>query len=154
MRPLVVALLLAASASGCARLLGGSERDVVQSVPVSVDSTLRIAATQLRHHGYTVTPVGDNSLVTTPRAVPDWLGDKEGKMKGRQWFVQVNAEPHFLARGTRIEVVGYLMPEDAPRAGTSTTPSVQNAITVTSQHQLYQEVRAIATWIGDAARRK
>lgn len=154
MRPLVVAFLLAVSVGGCSRLFGGAQRDVAQSVPVNVDSTLRIAATQLRHHGYTVTPVGDNSLVTTPRPVPDWLGDKDGKMKGRQWFVQVNAEPHFLARGTRFEVTGYLVPEGAPRTGPSSTAVVQNAIAVTSQHQLYQEVRAIATWIGDAARRR
>ena len=154
MRPLVAAFLLVVSASGCSRLFGGRQNDAVQSVPVSVDSTLRIAATQLQHHGYTVTPVGDNSLVTAPRDVPGWLGDKEGNMKGRQWFVRVDAEPHFLARGTRLEVTGYLVPEGAARTGTNTTPVIQNAITVTSQHQLYQEVRAIATWIGDAARRR
>ena len=154
MRPLVVALLLTVSASGCARLLGGNAREAEQNVPVSRDSVLRIAETQLRHHGFTVTPVGDNSLVTSPRPVPEWLGSKDGQMKNRQWFVRIDVEPLFLQRGSRFSVTGYLIPEGAARTGTDTTPVVQNAITVTSEHQLYQEVRAIAGWIGDASRRK
>ena len=155
MRALVVALVLATTLSGCARVFGRSDgSDAVQSVPVSVDSILRVAATQLRHHGYEVTPAGDNGLVTAPRAVPEWLGGKDAAMKDRQWFVQINAEPHFLARGTRLEVMGYLVPESASKMITGTTPSVQNAVPVTSRHALYQEVRSIAGWIGDAARRK
>ena len=154
MRPLLVALALTLSVGGCARMLGGGRGDAVQSVPIAVDSTLRVAATQLQHHGYVVTPVGERSIVTAPRAVPDWLGEQDGQMKGRQWFVQVNVEPHYMQRGTRLEVVAFLLPNDVPRTGTTSTPQVQNAIPVTDQHRLYQEVRAIAGWIGDAARRK
>jgi hypothetical protein len=154
MRPLVVALLLSVSLGACSRLFGGSTTDAVQSVPITADSTLRIAATQLQHHGYSVTPVGARTLMTVPRPVPAWLGEQDGSMKARQWFVQVSVEPHYLARGTRLEVVGYLVPESATRPASGTTPNVQNAIPVTSEHRLYQEVRTIASWIGDAARRK
>ena len=155
MRPLVVALLLALPLGGCARLFGGGggNGEAVQSVPVNVDSTLRIAATQLQHHGYTVQPLGQNSLMTTPRPIPDWLAGKDEKMKGRTWFVQVNAQSHYLARGSRLEVIGFLVPESASRMNTSNVATVQNAIQVTDDNPLYQEVRTIATWISDAARR-
>ena len=156
MRPFVAALLLSLPLGGCAGMFGsgGGTGETVQNVPVSVDSTLRIAATQLQHHGYSVQPVGQSSLVTIPRPVPDWLGGKDPKMKGRQWFVQVSAESHFLARGTEMQVVGFLVPEGSTVPNTGTTATAQNAIQVTDKHPLYEEVRAIATWIGDEARRK
>lgn len=155
MRTLLVVLLLALPLGGCARVLGGGgRRDVVQSLPVAVDSTLRIATTQLRHHGYAVTPLGENAVITSPRPVPDWLTESDGRFKGRQWVVQVSAKSHFLARGTRFEVAGFLLPEGATQPATGTTPLVQNAIPVTDEHRLFQEVRAIAGWIGDAARRR
>lgn len=153
MRPLVVALLLALPLGGCARVFGGGSGDAVQSVPVTVDSTLRIAATQLQHHGYTVQPLGQNSLMTVPRPIPDWLVGKDQKMKGRTWFVQVNASAHYLARGSRVEVIGFLVPESASRMNTSNVATVQNAVQVTDENPLFQEVRTIASWIGDAARR-
>ena len=155
MRPLVVAFLLSLPLGGCARVFGGgSGGDAVQSVPVSVDSTLRIAATQLQHHGYTVQPLGQNSIMTTPRPIPDWLAGKDEKMKGRTWFVQVNAESHYLARGSRLVVIGFLVPESASRMNTSNVATVQNAVQVTEENPLFQEVRTIAGWIADAARRK
>lgn len=153
MRPLVAALLLAIPL-GCAHVLGGgAPTDAIQNVSTSVDSTLRIAATQLKHHGYSVQPVGDRSLVTMPRPIPEWLGGKDAKMKGRQWFVQVNSESHFLARGSRLEVIGYLVPESSTLANNTSAPTAQNAVLVKPTDALYQEVRTIATWIGDAARR-
>lgn len=155
MRRLVVALVLATTLSGCARVFGRSDgTDAVQSVPVNRDSTLRIAATQLRHHGYTVQPAGEDGLLTAPRPVPAWLAGKDTSMRARQWFVQVRAEPHFMARGTRLEVMGYLIPPSAAKPVYGTTPRVQDAILVTSKNALYQEVRSIAGWIGDEARRK
>ena len=155
MRPLVAALLLSLPLGGCAPMFGGgSNGEAVQNVPVSVDSTLRIASTQLQHHGYTVTPVGQNSVVTAPRPVPEWLVGKDAKMQGRLWFVQVTAQSHYLARGTQLNVVGFLVPPSAQQPNSGTTPQAQNAIQVTDQSPLYEEVRTIATWIGDAARRR
>jgi hypothetical protein len=155
MRPLVVALLVSLPLGGCARAFGGgSNGDAVQNVRLSADSTLRIASTQLTHHGYTVQPVGQRSLVTTPRAIPDWLGGKDPKMKGRLWFVQVNVEPQFLARGTKLAVVGFLVPESSQAANRTNAATAQNAIVVTSDNPLHQEVRTIASWIADATRRK
>ena len=85
MRPLVVALLLSLPLGGCARAFGGGRsEDAVQNVPTSVDSTLRIAATQLQHHGYTVQPLGERSVVTAPRPIPEWLGGKDAKMRSSQ----------------------------------------------------------------------
>ena len=155
MRPLVVAVLLTLSASGCATVFGGGgSTDVVQSVSISADSLLRVATTQLQHHGFVVTPVGDRSVFTTPRPVPTWLVEKDATMKDRQWVVEVHAAPHFLARGTRLEVTGYMLPESSTRPAAGSAPNVQNAIEITSKHALYPEVRAVAGWIADAARRK
>jgi len=47
-------------------------------------------------------------------------------------------------------VTAFLIP---PTAAGTTAPQVQNAIPVTSDHQLWQEVRSIARWIQDGARR-
>lgn len=136
----------------CSRFMGGGSGSTTYTVAPSVDSTLRVAATQLRHHGYTVTPVGSNSLVTAPRAVPDYLAGKDASLRGRRWFVQVTAERNAFIRGTRLDVVGYLIPQGAPTTGT--TPSVQRAERVDSKQPLHQEVRSIAGWIADAANRK
>lgn len=154
MRPLLVVLLLSLPLGGCARVFGGSRGDVAQSLPVPADSALRIATTQLRHHGYTVTPLGENAVITSPRPVPVWLTEKDARFKDRQWVVQVSAQPHYLARGTRFEVSGFLLPEGGPRPAAGAPPTVQNAIPVTDDHQLFQELRAIAGWIGDAGRRR
>jgi hypothetical protein len=137
--------------SGCARLPGGgSDRAVEVTVNTGIDSTLRVAATQLQHHGYIVTPAGENRLVTAPRAVPDYLVGKDAELRNRQWFVQVSADRSAFVRGTRLSVTAFLIP---PTAAGTTAPQVQNAIPVTSDHQLWQEVRSIARWIQDGARR-
>lgn len=137
--------------SGCARLPGGgNDRAVEVTVSTGIDSTLRVAATQLQHHGYIVSPAGENRLVTAPRPVPDYLVGKDAELRNRQWFVQVAADRSAFVRGTRLSVTAYLVP---PSAAGATAPQVQNAIPVTSDHQLWQEVRSIARWIQDGARR-
>jgi hypothetical protein len=148
-------LVLSLTLGGCARLTGGgSGREVMQSLPLTVDSTLRVATTQLTHHGFTVTQLGENAVITSPRPVPEWLAERDGTFKGRQWVVQVSAESHFLARGSRFEVAGFLLPEGTTRPAPGTAPLVQNAIPITDQHRLFQELRTIAGWIGDAGQRK
>ena len=141
--------------TGCARLPGGgNERDVEVTVGTSIDSTLRVAATQLQHHGYTVTPVGANQLVTAPRPVPDYLIGQNSDLRGRQWFVQVTADRNAFIRGTRLAVTGFLVPTPAAGGATPAAPQVQNAIQVTSSSPLWQEVRSISTWIRDGTRAK
>lgn len=137
--------------TGCARLSGGgNDRAVEVSVTTGLDSTLRVAATQLQHHGYVVTPAGENRLVTSPRAVPDYLVGQDAELRNRQWFVQVEVDRSAFIRGTRLSVTGFLIPP-AAAAGTNTA-QVQNAIQVTSDHRLFQEVRSIARWIQDGTR--
>ena len=139
--------------TGCARLPGsGSDREVEVTVGTNVDSTLRVAATQLQHHGYTVTAVGNSQLVTAPRPVPDYLIGQSSDLRGRQWFVQVVADRSPFTRGTRLNVSAFLVPPPPAGAQASTTPQVQNAVQVTSASPLWQEVRSISTWIRDGTR--
>ena len=137
--------------TGCTRMVGGNDRTVEVTVGSNIQNTMQIAATQLQHHGYVVTPAGENRLVTVPRGVPDYLVGQDAELRNRQWFVQVMADRNAFIRGTRVSVTAYLVP---PTAGNSTTaPQVQNAIQVTSDHRLWPEVRSIARWIQDGTKR-
>lgn len=152
-RTLIAATSAAALLTACARMPGGSSGSTSYNVGISPDSALRVAATQLQHHGYKVQASGANSLVTIPRAIPAHLQDKDPKSTARSWMVQVTANRQAFMRGTEISVQGYLVPGTAPTTGTG-APSVQTAIPVTNKHMLHQEVRAIAGWIADAANRR
>ena len=139
---------------GCSRLFGGgSSQDVAGTVDISVDSTLRVATTQLIHHGYTVQPAGQNSIVTTPRPVPAYLVQKADSLRNRQWILQVNANRQAFLRGTRLTVTGYVLPPGAPTTGTGKA-TVERAIPVTNRSPLFPEVRAVTGWITDEANRK
>ncbi len=67
MRPLIpLATLLVA---GCATF-GWSGRDTLSTtVGIPADTALRVASTQLRHHGYTVSDVSETEVITVPRQV-------------------------------------------------------------------------------------
>ena len=152
-RTLIAGTSAAMLLTACARMPGGTGGSASYNVGVSVDSALRVAATQLQHHGYTVQASGANSLVTIPRAIPAHLQDKDPKVTARSWMVQVTANRQAFMRGTEISVQGYLVPPSAATTGTG-APTVQSAIPVTNKHMLHQEVRAIAGWIADGANRK
>ena len=155
----MMAIAALATAAGCARARGGPSGDsVAMTVNVNRQTAMQLARTQLQHHGFTVTGVGDEMLVTAPRAVPEYLREvSTAKPSSAQsWFVVVESSDIRFFRGTHVRVSGYLMP---PGAGTVAAVKngqrlEQNAIPITPQNaRLFREVEAVASWIGDASSR-
>src|SRR5688572_18378410 len=136
---------------GCASLGGGAGRETVsQSVDVPVDTAMRIARTQLQLHNYRVGATGGNTLITEPRAVPGEVRDAANRREAEYWVVRVDVGRKVIG-GTEIKVRGFRLPEGRPK-----TPGAQpTMVPVTdADERLFSELEAIATWIGDAARRK
>lgn len=150
-RPALVALGVALVIGGaCARLRTGSGQDYETVVPLRPDATLRVARTQLEHHDYQVGDAGPNALVTLPTPIPPHLQDDKGHLKGRYWMLHVGAQPQRFTSGTRLRVVGYVLPASTPD-GRETR---QEATPVTAdQRALFSEVRAAGRWIEDGANR-
>src|SRR5687768_18570405 len=72
--------------AGCATFGGrGSEiQDAAWATArVNPDTLLRIAVTQLEHHGYSVQKLGERSVMTVPRTVPNYLRDAGAAKIGR-----------------------------------------------------------------------
>jgi hypothetical protein len=123
-------------------------------VSLRPDSTLRIARTQLEHHNYKVSDAGTNAIVTVPAPIPNYLQDKSGSMAGRYWMLRVAAEPQTFGAGTRLTVVGYVLPAASRPAGAA-APAPQEATVVTAANgALFGEVRAAGRWIADEAKRR
>ena len=153
MRPLI--LLSATLVAGCATF-GWSGRDTLSTtVGVPADSALRIASTQLQHHGYTVSPIATGEVITVPRRVPQYLiplstnAAEQAEFAAQQLIISVRVQPQPYFAGSRIDIAGYLVPR--PEPGTTNTVT-QDAILITEQSHptLYREVRAAAGWISDA----
>ena len=144
-------VLCAMVLAGCASLGGGGtgRETVSRDVDVPVDTALRIAKTQLELHGYRVGASTGNSLVTEPRAVPGEVRDAANRQEAEYWVVQVEAGTKVLG-GTQVRVRGFRLPEGRPRTPGSQPPMV--AVTDADQ-RLFNELGAIAGWIGDAAGR-
>jgi hypothetical protein len=156
----MAAVALLATAAGCARMRGGPSGDsVTMTVGVNRQSAIDVARTQLQHHGFTVTAVGDEMLVTTPKPVPEYLREVSTAKPAptQSWFLVVDASDVRFFRGTHVRVTGYLMP---PGAGTVAAVKngkrlEQNAIPITQQNaRLFREVEAAANWIQSEATRK
>jgi hypothetical protein len=148
---LVAALTIAGACAGGNR--GPAESDYQANVRLSADSTLRIARTQLELHGFTVTAAGENALVTTPRPIRADLQGGSAALRSRQWMLRVETSRRALVGGSRLRVIGYLLPPQASDAR-STGPTSQPATVITSdQTALFGELRAVAGWIEDAAGR-
>jgi hypothetical protein len=156
MRPLI--LLSALGVAGCATF-GWNGRDTLSTtVGVPADTALRIAATQLQHHGYAVNDIGSEQVMTSPRRVPQYLvqlstdREEQAELAQQQIIlsVRVQANPYFA--GSRIDVTGYLVPR-AQKGATNQVMEDAILITEESHPTLYREVRAAAGWISDAIRR-
>jgi hypothetical protein len=156
MRPLI--LLSALLAAGCATF-GWSGRDTLSTtVGVPADTALRIASTQLQHHGYTVSDIGSQEVITSPRRVPQYLvelstnREEQAELAQQQLILSVRVQPMPYFAGSRIDVAGYLVPR--PQKG-ATNQVMEDAILITEEDHptLYREVRAAAGWISDAIRR-
>ncbi len=128
----------------------GPEQDnLAFAAPVSVDSALRIAGTQLQLHGYTITRQSANTIVTTPRVIPSELRNPPRDRPATKWILRVEVTTT-LANEARFRVSGYVVPSARPASGQVTTSTV----TVTAaDKQLFAEVQTVADWIRDAAQR-
>ncbi|HEX2779083.1 MAG TPA: hypothetical protein VHM30_06275 [Gemmatimonadaceae bacterium] len=156
----MAAIAALAITAACARTTGGPNGDSVDmTVGLNRQTAMQTARTQLVHHGFTVTGIGDEMLVTSPKAVPEYLREVSTakQSSGQTWFLVVESSDVRFFRGTRLRVSGYLMP-----AGSGTAQAVrngkraeQNAIPITQQNpRLFREVEAVAGWIESGAQLK
>lgn len=145
--------------SACASIRGGDDGDnVTMNVSGNTANALEAARTQLVHHGYTVTTVGDQMVVTAPKPVPQYLREvSTARPQQQQWFLVVTADKMRFFRGTRLRVSGYVLP---PGAGTTKAVSdgkrlQQQAIPVTSKNpKMFREVQMVASWIANETKIK
>jgi hypothetical protein len=155
-RTIALAAVMAATAigaGGCARAGtsgDGGDNSYQTIVALRPDSTLRIARTQLEHHNYRIGDAGPNAIVTLPAPIPAYLQDKSGATQGRYWLLRVSAEPQTFGGGTKLTVVGYVLPSASRPAGAAPPP--REAVVVTSANAaLFAEVKAAGRWIQDEA---
>ena len=157
MRPLT--LLSTLLVAGCATFGWSGRETLTTMVGVPADSALRVAVTQLQHHGYTVHALGDVEVMTDPRRVPQYLVElstdpaEQQELAGRQLIISVRVQPAPYFNGSRVDVAGYLVP---PRPKGTTNTVMENATLITESNNptLYREVRAAAGWITDALQRR
>jgi len=155
----VTALIALAVLGGCAKMRGTANGDAVTStVSLSRAQTLEVARTQLVHHGFTVSGAGSDVLVTSPKAVPEYLREAStAKPNPQRWFLVVQATDVRFFKGTHVRVNGYLLP---PGAGLATSVAngkrlEQSAIPITEQNvRLFREVQVATNWIVAEANRK
>ena len=136
--------------TACATLRGSASEGTSFRTNLPVDSALRIAATQLQIHGYTIGVRGHNMIMTDPRAVPQDLRAARAKRTARRWVLRVDAT-RVLLGGTDIRVAGFLVPPGA--SGKGNPPEGAKRVDE-EDRQLFSEVRAVAGWVRDAAQRK
>ena len=143
---------IAAVGVACAGLRrGGGGTDYESVVTTTAAAAIRAARATLERDAYKVTDAGENTLVTLPVLIPDRLQDRAGHLKGRYWIMRVSAQPEALTSGTRLRVIGYVLPPASPSGQTTQ----QEAIPVTAdQPALVGEVRAVGRRIADAANGK
>jgi hypothetical protein len=155
----VAAAFALAAVSACASIRGGENTDNVEmNLGGNKAKALDAAKTQLMHHGYQVTTVGDEMLVTAPRIVPTYLREvSTARPQTQQWFLVVTADQMRFFRGTRVRVSGYVLPKGA---GTTTAVTngkrlQQEAIPITSKNaKLFREVEMVASWIANESKVK
>lgn len=137
--------------SACATLGGGGRESVEFTVPVSPDTALRIAATQLELHGYEMALTERGTLVTRPRDVPQEVRAEAVQQRARRWIVRVEASPLAFTGDTRVRVAGYLLPQPEPSVSGDTIATIP---VTADDRELFQELESIGRWIADAARRR
>ena len=155
----ITAFVALAIVAGCAKIRGSSNGDSVTStVGLSRAQALDIARTQLVHHGFIVTGAGSDVLVTSPKAVPEYLREAStAKPVTQKWFLVVQGSDVRFFRGTKLRVTGYLLPAGAGQASSVANGKrlEQAAIPITEQNpRLFREVQVAANWIIAESNRK
>lgn len=145
-----LSVLAIAVFSACATFRGSANEGASFRTKLAADSALRIAATQLQIHGYTIGVRGENMIMTDPRAVPQDLRAARAKRPVRRWVLRVDAS-RVLLGGTDVRVAGFLVPEGA--TGKGNPPEGAKRVDE-EDRQLFSEVRAVAGWVRDAVQRK
>ena len=144
--------------AGCATFGGrGSEiQDAAWATArVNPDTLLRIAVTQLEHHGYTVQKLGERSIMTVPRTVPNYLRDAAAATPpAEQWVVRVNVDQVPFMGNSRVAVSAFVLPKAGSGTATAANAAVlERATPVTSENErMFSEVETVARWISDAAK--
>ena len=159
MRRFAVVLATLAIA-GCATFggRGGEIQDAAWATArLNPDTLMRIAVTQLEHHGYTVQRLGERSVMTVPRTVPNYLRDASAPAApAEQWVIRVNVDQVPFMGNSRVAVSAFLLPSGgaATTAGTSGAAALERATPVTSENErMFAQVETVARWISDAAKR-
>ena len=155
----VSALIALAIVAGCAKIRGTSNGDSVSTtVSLTRAQALDVARTQLVHHGFTVTGAGSDVLVTSPKAVPEYLREAStAKPTTQRWFLVVQATDVRFFKGTRLRVNGYVLPPGAGQVNSVANGKrlEQSAIPITEQNaRLFREVQVATNWIIAEANRK
>jgi len=143
---LAVVLVTGAACAGLRR--GGGGTDYESVVTTTADSAIRAARATLAREAYKVSDAGENTLVTLPVPIPERLQDRAGHLAGRYWILRVSAQPEALTSGTRLRVIGYVLPAASPTG--QTTQQAATPVTA-DQPALFSEVRAVGRRIADAA---
>lgn len=153
MRLLALAAVLALTACGFAGRGGANPKSesVDVSVQVRPDSLLRAAINYLGANGYTTNRLADSTLVTSPRPVPERA--RTNSTQDQQWILQIKTEKMFLMSGSRLRVIGFVLPSGASTPVDTTT--VRQATPITgSNARLFGEVRSVANAIARSVSKK
>ena len=135
---------------------GGTTYQSSAGQPVSMllgvppDTALHIAAQRLTAQGYTVSYASGQMLVTSPRAMPRPVrtASAGSPADSTLWVLVVTTESNRFVRGSRIQVMGYLVPPAATTPLSSGAPVQRQTIPITPESpQLYAEVQRVADWI-------
>jgi hypothetical protein len=144
---LVVTLL----GAGCARMTWQGDQTLSRDVSSPSDSVLVAAVQALREHGYDARIVGNQTIVTAPKAVPQFTRpvSTAADTLPDSWVVQVNVAPNNVRAGSTLSVSAFLIPRASERASDTTVKRLSVPVT-SSQPVLMQEVERIGNWILDA----
>ena len=145
--------------AGCATLggRGGEIQDAAWATArLNPDTLLRIAVTQLQHHGYAVQPLGERTVMTVPRTVPNYLRDAAAATPpAEQWVIRVSVDQVPFMGNSRVAVSAFVLPTGGASAASAGNAAVlERATPVTSENdRMFSEVETVARWISDAAKR-
>jgi|SRR5689334_20888660 len=144
-------LVLALLGTACARLSWTGNQTLSRDVAAPSDTILVAAVQALRAHGYDARIVGNQTIVTAPKAVPQYTRpvSTAPDTMPNTWILQVDVIQNQLRAGSTLAVSAFLIPR-ASEKSTDTTQK-RNAVPVNSTNPaLMQEVERVGNWIIEA----